>query len=165
MNCAPTLSADEFRTIHNAVCDLDSLVARLEEVLKPELHERLAQARDRIRQGLAGAYRQDHEAFDRKGQHYTNVKAELGIRGSDWSIYEVDNLSDRHPFEGADRVVYIDHWGEQPVQCSINGLTWAALWVAANACIRDSGDDHHTFIEAFRPSKDDPRTLVLSTGS
>lgn len=165
MNVSPTLTVQEFKTIHNAVCELDSLVFQLEQVLKPELYAKLLRARDSIRQGLQGAYQQDHDAFDRKGQHYTNVKAELGIRGSDWSIYEVDNLSDRHPFEGADRVVYRDHWGEQPVQCSINGLTWAALWVAANACIRDSGDDHHTFIEAFRPSKDDPRTLVLVTGS
>lgn len=153
MNCNPTLTADEFKTIHNTLwaMEYDGMDSKT--------------AAEKIRKALAGAYQQDHAAFDRKGQHYTNVKAELGIRGSDWSIYEVDNLSDRHPFEGADRVVYTTHWGEKPVSCSINGLTWAALWVAANACIRDSGDDHHTFIEAFRPSKDDPRTLILSTGS
>lgn len=165
MNCAPTLTADEFKTIHNAVCQLDRLVSRLEEVLKPELYEQLVQSRDSIRQGLAGAYEQDHTAFDRKHEHYHQVGQELGVNHSTWSVYEVDNLSDRHPFEGADRVVYRDHWGEQPVQCSINGLTWAALWVAANSCIRDSGDGHHVFIEAFRPSREDPRTLVLSTGS
>jgi hypothetical protein len=51
------------------------------------------------------------------------------------------------------------------VSCSINGATWAALWVAANACIRDSGDDHHIFIEDFRPDPEDARTLLLSTGS
>jgi hypothetical protein len=82
-----------------------------------------------------------------------------------WSIFEVSNLSDRHPFEGADRVVYKDHWGNKTVSCSINGLTWAALYIAANACIRDSGDGHHIYIEQFKPAKDDPRTLILSTGS
>lgn len=164
MNCAPTLTAEEFKTVHNAVCQLDFMV---EKLVHGNVHEgqKLAEIARALREGLQGAYQQDHDAFDRKGQHYTNVKAELGISGSDWSIYEVDNLTDRHPFEGADRVVYTTHWGEKPVSCSINGLTWAALWVAANACIRDSGDDHHTFIEAFRPSRDDPRTLVLSTGS
>lgn len=165
MNCSPTLTADEFKTIHNAVCSLDSLVHRLEEVLKPELYGRLIKTRDDLRQGLQGAYTQDREASDRKYDHYRDVGQQLGMDHSTWSVYEVDNLADRHPFEGADRVVYRTHWGEKPVQCSVNGLTWAALWVAANACIRDSGDSHHVFIEDFQPSKDDPRTLVLITGS
>ena len=165
MNCAPTLTADEFRTIHNAVCDLDGLVSRLEEVLKPELYQRLVAARNDIRTGLAGAYKQDDDAFSRKSRHYDSVKKELGVEHSEWSIYEVDNLSDRHPYAGADRVVYRNHWGSEAVSVSINGLTWAALWVAANAAIRDSSDNHHVYIEAFEPDAEDPRTLVLVTGS
>jgi hypothetical protein len=165
MNCNPTLSAEEFKTIHNAVCDLDGLVSRLEEVLKPELYQRLVEARNNIRNGLAGAYKQDDDAFSRKSRHFDDVKAQLGLKNSEWSIYEVDNMSDRHPFEGADRVVYKDHWGSKPVSCSINGLTWSALFVAADAVIRDSGDGHHVYIERFLPAKDDPRTLVLQTGS
>lgn len=165
MNCNPTLSAEEFRTIHNAVCDLDRLVSRLEDVLKPELYQRLVEARNNIRTGLAGAYKQDDDAFSRKSRHFDSVKQELGVEHSEWSIYEVDNLSDRHPYAGADRVVYRNHWGSEAVSVSINGLTWAALWVAANAAIRDSGDNHHVYIEAFEPDAEDPRTLVLVTGS
>ena len=165
MNCNPTLSAEEFRTIHNAVCDLDRLVSRLEDVLKPELYQRLVAARNDIRTGLASAYKQDDDAFSRKSRHYDSVKQELGVEHSEWSIYEVDNLSARHPYAGADRVVYRNHWGSEAVSVSINGLTWAALWVAANAAIRDSGDDHHVYIESFELDGEDPRTLVLSTGS
>lgn len=102
--------------------------------------------------------------FDRKYDHYNSVQKELGLR-SVWSIYEVENLSDRHPFEGADRIVYRDHWGNEAVSNSIFGLTWAALFRAADACIRDSGDAHHIYIERFVPAKDDPRTLILTTGS
>ena len=102
--------------------------------------------------------------FYRKYDHYDSVKTELGLR-SRWSIYEVENLADRHPFENADRVVYKDHWGNKTVSASIQGLTWAALFRAADACIRNSGDEHHIYIEQFQPSKDDPRTLILSTGS
>ena len=165
MNCSPTLTAEEFKTIHNALCELDSVTRHLEDVLKPELFLKLARAGNTIRKGLEGAYEQDNQAFTRKSRHFDEVKAQLGLKNSEWSIYEVDNLSDRHPYAGADRVVYKDHWGNKPVSVSINGLTWAALWVAANAAIRDSGDDHHVYIEAFRPSQEDPRTLVLSTGS
>ena len=102
--------------------------------------------------------------FDLKFDHYDSVKTELGLR-SVWSIYEVENLSGVHPFRGATRVVYKDHWGDKTVQCPINGSTWAALYVAADACIRDSRDDHHIYVEQFQPSANDPKTLYLTTGS
>jgi hypothetical protein len=161
MNCNPTLTAEEFKTVHNGLCDLDSVVHRLEDVLNPELYKLLAQARSQIRKGLEGAYDQDSEAFSRKSRHYEQVQKELGLR-SIWSLYNVDNLSDRHSFENVTRVVYKDHWGNKEVACEINGATWAALYVAANACIRDSGDEHHVFIENFKQFGD---TLILSTGS
>jgi len=164
MNCNPTLTSEEFKTVHNALCDLDSIARQLDGIIKTELSDRLNKTAETIRSGLKGAYEQDNQAFETKSSHYTKVQKELDLR-SIWSEYDVDNMSDRHPFEGADRVVYKDHWGDKPVSCSINGLTWAALYVAADACIRDSGDEHHVFIEQFKPAKDDPRTLILSTGS
>lgn len=165
MNCSPTLTAEEFKTVHNALCDLDSVTRRLEDILKPELYAKLAQAGRTIRDGLAGAYEQDNLAFSRKSRHYDSIKSELGLSHSEWSIYQAEDLSDRHPFQGVTKVVYKDHWGDAPVECQINGLSWAALWVAANACVRDSGDEHHVYIEGFRVSKDDPEVLHLSTGS
>jgi hypothetical protein len=77
-------------------------------------------------------------------------------------VTEVDNLSEPHPYQGAKYVTYRDFWNDGIVTKAINGNTWAALYVAANACIRDSGDDHHVFIEDFRKSGD---TLLLTTGS
>jgi hypothetical protein len=165
MYCNPALTAEEFKTIHNGLCDLESAIQRLEDVIKPELYVKLAKAASEIRLGLNGAYEQDRQAGDLKFSHYDDVRKQLGLDNSVWSIYEVDNLSDRHPYADADRVVYKDHWGKNPVSCSINGSTWAALYIAANACIRDSGDDHHIFIEDFRPDENDSRTLYLSTGS
>lgn len=165
MNCSPTLTAEEFKTIHNALCELDSVTRHLEDVLKPELFLKLARAGNTIRKGLEGAYEQDNQAFTRKSRHFDEVKAQLGLKNSEWSIYEVDNMNERHPFVGANTVTYKDHWGDKPVSAAINGLTWNALWVAADACIRDSGDEHHVFIERFRVSKEDPTVLFLSTGS
>ena len=165
MNCSPTLTAEEFKTIHNALCDLDSVTRQLEDVLKPELFLKLAKAGSTIRKGLEGAYEQDNQAFSRKSRHFDEVKAQLGLKNSEWSIYEVDNMNERHSFFGATTVTYKDHWGDKPVSAAINGLTWNALWVAADACIRDSGDEHHVFIERFRVSKEDATVLFLSTGS
>lgn len=165
MNVNPTLTVEEFRSVHNGLCDLRAACERLEDVLAPHLYNLLLQARDQIRDGLQGAYDQDERDFVAKQKHYDQVKKELGITDSAWSDFSVENMSDRHPFEGADRVVYRSHWGPKPVSSSINGLSWSALWRAADACIRDSGDSHHIFIEAITPDPEDPRTLLLSTGS
>ena len=103
----------------------------------------------------------DETTFDQQYKVYDQVRNDLGLTAI-WSIYEVADLSERHPYAGAEYVTYKDHWGNGIVTQAINGLTWAALYVAANACIRDSGDDHHVFIEGF---KQRGNTLVLTTGS
>ena len=164
MNCNPTLTADEFKTIHNALWELDNIKAQLEDVLNKDLFVKLAKASNDIRKGLEGAYEQDEKAFETKSDHYSQVKKELGLN-TIWSIYEVDNLSERHPYEGATTVVYKDWNTDKDVVVQVNGLTWAALYVAANAAINKSTDNHHVFIEGFKQSSIDSTILFLSTGS
>jgi hypothetical protein len=161
MNCSPTLTAEEFKNVHNGLCELNSALDRLHGVLSNDLYDRLVKAKEQIAVGLVGAYAQDSSEFDRKHDHYESVCADLGLSAI-WSVYEVADLNTPHPYEGAKTVVYTEHWGKQPVRVPINGLTWAALYVAANAAIRDSGDEHHIFIEHFTRNGDD---LILSTGS
>ena len=164
MYCSVTLTADEFKKIHNALCELRSVRETLDGVVREPITDKMARAIGAMEKGLQGAYAQDHADMDRKQDHYDRIKEELGLK-SIWSVFEVSDLSTRHPFEGATKVVYKDHWGDKPTECRINGLTWAALWVAADACIRDSGDNHHVFIELFRVKEDDPTVLFLITGS
>lgn len=151
MNCNPTLTAEEFKTIHNTLRameyqGMDSKTAA-----------------EKIREALSGAYEQDNSAFDIKMDYFDRVREELGLSAT-WSVYEVDNLSDRHPFEGVTKVVY-RAYGSGDHEVAINGATWLALYVAANALIRDSGDDHHSFIEGFTQSSIDPTILFMTTGS
>jgi hypothetical protein len=145
-----SLTATEFETIHNALWYLG-------QVDKPEVQSLV----EEIRGALKGAYEQEQAIKDRRYDHYSQVKTEHGLDAI-WSITEVDNLFVPHPYEGVKYVTYKRFWGEGIVTQAINGNTWAALYVAANACIRDSGDDHHVFIEDFRQSGD---TLLLTTGS
>ena len=161
MNCSPTLTVEEFKKVHNALCELRSIRGRLEDVVHPALFARLNQAVSDIEGGLEGAYEQDGNSFETKSTHYNTVAEELGLT-TVWSIFEVDDLNSKYSFEGVEEVVYKAHWGPKPVHVQINGLTWAALFVAANAAIRDSGDNHHTFIEHFTQSGNQ---LILSTGS
>ena len=168
MIVSATLTAEEFKDIHNALWVLDCAISQLEETLNAGLYHKLTTSRDQIRKALANSYDQETKEFNRRGEHYSSVKKDLGIHDSEWSCYEVEDLNQRHPYEGATAVLYKDPWAGHPrpaVEVPINGLTWAALWVAANAAIRDSGDRHHVFIESFEVSKDDPSVLTLHTGS
>jgi hypothetical protein len=100
--------------------------------------------------------------FDTKFDYYETVREELGLSAI-WSIFEIENLSEPHTFKDAKIVSYKVYHGKE-YQIEINGSTWAALYVAANAVIRDSRD-YHVFIEAFTPNGKNPEILQLSTGS
>lgn len=159
-----TLYAEDFKTVHNTLCDLRFLQQRVTGVISEELANSLQKIVQRFEQGLASAYAQDHEAFDRKNDHYRSTQQQLGL-GSIWSVYEVEDLSQPHPYTAAREVCYSDHWGEGPVYETIEGNTWADLYRAADRCIRRSGDGHHIFIEHFEPVAKMPHQLRLTTGS
>lgn len=151
-----TIKADDFKAIHNALWELQYNSGNVSEQVEV------------IRNALKDAYEQDSKVSDDRYNHYTTVKTDLGLDAI-WSMYEVKDLSDTHTYEGINSVTYKDHWGETedgedigPVVVKVNGFTWAALYVAANAAIRDSGDRRHCYIEGFRQVGD---TLELVTGS
>ena len=63
MNCAPTLTADEFKTLHNGLWELDRMVDKLlhGNVYEGQALEKIAQT---LRSGLKGAYQQDQMDHD-----------------------------------------------------------------------------------------------------
>jgi len=115
----------------------------VENMVNGNIHEgnKLSEIAETIRAGLKGAYEQDHKAFSDKSDHYADVRSQLGLSNSIWSIYEVDNLSDRHPFEGVDRVVYKDHWGDKP-PTGLVSVGFNTIFVTGNPRCRIFYSDH-----------------------
>ena len=153
-----TLTADNFQTIHNALW-------KIQYSNEPDVEAQV----EIIREALKGCYQQDQEAFRILNAHYQQFRREHGLDAI-WSIYKVKDLNTPHPYQGAKTVTYVDYWADEegeyytppPVVVPIQGPWWAALYVAADQAIQQSGDGHHVFIEGFRPEGD---TLVLVTGS
>jgi len=164
MYISPTLTKDEFRDIHNALCDLDMVAQDLEEVLKPEKFLRLLKAKSAIREALKRSYEEEREVFSTRSDLYDSARSELGCR-SVWSIYEVEDLYAEHPYQGATEVAYKDHWGEKSVRVPLAGSRWLDLYIAADYLIKESGDDHHIYIEQFKPLQENNTVLMLQTGS
>lgn len=155
---AVTLSGEDFKTIHNTLCELRSVVQRMERsLIKVEEFERIVEG---FEQGLRDAYEQDSSAFDRKHDYYARFREDNGLT-TIWSVYELEEhgFLFNHPWEGARVLVY------QRETAPIQGPTWGDLYRAANEVIRRSGDDHHIFIEGFGKYATDNSMLELTTGS
>ena len=159
-----TLKGSDFKTVHNTLCELRSIQERLTGVLSEQLAEQLHSVVKNFEQGLADAYAQDHAAFEDKMDYYESVREQEQFK-SIWSIFEVKDLGQPHPYAAAAEICYRDHWGADAVYETITGPTWRDLWAAADRCIRRSGDGHHVFIESFEPVADQPHQLRLTTGS
>ena len=71
--------------------------------------------------------------FDTKFDYFETTRSQLGLSAV-WSIFEVDNLNEVHPFVGATKVIY-RAYGSGDHEVAINGTTWASLFIAAD-CIK-----------------------------
>lgn len=159
-----TLQGRDFTTVHNTLCELRSLQERVTGVISNELATKLHAIVQSFEAGLKNAYQQDTEAFDRKYENYRLFAAQFDL-GSVWSIYEVDDLYQEHPYQDYHTVIYDSHWGPEPVEVELQGRTWGTMYMLANNLITKSGDLHHMFIEGFEPIKGRPGVLRLTTGS
>lgn len=159
-----TLQSEDFKTVHNTLCELRTVQEKLTGVINNDLADQLQSIIRGFEQGLKNAYDQDHAQFEHKMEHYSVIQQQEGLR-SIWSIFTVEELGEPHPYLAATEVCYRDHWGTAAVYETIPGGTWIDLYRAADRCIRRSGDDHHIFIEGFEPVADQPHQLRLTTGS
>jgi hypothetical protein len=150
-----TLQADDFKTVHNTLCDLRSLARRMEtSMVKVEEVEQIIAS---FEQGLADAYRQDESAFDDKMDYFGQFQSENDFAAI-WSMFElpVGCFDQQHPYPSDSFVVYGK--GHVPVM----GPTWGDVYRAADCAIRNSGDFHHIFVEGFRVKGNE---LHMYTGS
>lgn len=146
------LTPDEFKAIQNALCELDQL-----------RDDRVSKIVERVRkEALANAYTQENEVLQTRMIYYNNVRDDMGFK-TFWSIYTVEDLSCEHPFKGATKLIYREHDGNSTIEVPIRGNSWTALYEAADAAIRKSGDDRYAFIKSFDPVPDRLGVLALTT--
>ncbi len=153
-----TLSGDDFKTIHNTLCELRSVQERITGVVSNDIADRIHNIIKRFETGLKDAYAQDDSVFQAKMDYYDQFKTDNSL-GSIWSIYElpVHGFLNNHQYSSDAFVVY------QGQHCAVSGSTWGDVYRAADHCIRNSGDLHHIFIEGFEVKNGNE--LHMYTGS
>lgn len=146
------LTEQEFKDAYNARVYLFHAINNLAEVLAPSYTKELNRIYNLLDKALHRPTEERDNEFDRRRKLYEQYK----MPNSVWSMYEVANLEDNHPYT-AQKLVY-EGWSQDISTCK----TWYDLWCKADELIFDSGDEHHIFIEGFHQSGD---TLKLQTGS
>ena len=150
-----TLQAEDFKTIHNTLCELRTMSRASVELQKLV---------EQFEEGLKDAYEQDNAIFSSKMDYFHSFKEMNGLE-SIWSVYELDvhGFLQAHPFPSDAFVVYRNHWGKNTDKhYPVSGTTWGDVYRAADLAIRESGDAHHIFIEGFEVKGNE---LHMYTGS
>ena len=148
------LDKSQWREVHNALCEVESRTQGIFDVLKQGTE--LRDAVKALRKALEPAYDQEEAQWDQRFTYCDNVKLNSGFDAV-WSAEDVD-FDQPHPFVSD---AFIQYHGTK--RYPIMGPTWLDVYRAADLAIRDSGDHHHIFIEAFSPQADN--TITLHTGS
>lgn len=162
-----TLSANEFKDLHNAKCDLYQVVQSLKESgMFKDLSKQLSKIEREMSKSLKSAYAQEDKVSNDRRRVYAAI-AKMHKLKTTWSMYEVTDMSAEHPYKGATVLVHKHHNGTRGIEVAIKGNRWYDLYVAADAAIIESGDMHHSFIEGFTTNDSDEESgvIVLSTGS
>jgi len=132
MLTSPTLTADEFKAIHNALC-----LARADNV---------EETVSTIREALSRVYEEEELVFNSQMDHFSAAQKSEGFI-SVWSEYDVTDIRSAHPYP-ADAVVVYDTY-ESVIRVPVEGPTWLDVWRASEKAILKGGDRHHIFIEKF----------------
>ena len=158
MNELPVkLTREEFRDIYNAKCSVHGIIQNMEHVLSETMLNQLRKVYDVLDSSTSRVMDMLDARDDLRRKHYEAVAEEYRFKSSVWSMYEVDNIYDEHPYKAVHLVyqdsVYDISW------CK----TWLGLWSVAEEAIKIA-DDYHIFIEGFSV-QDGGCVLELHTGS
>lgn len=159
-----TLRGEDFKTIHNTLCELRSVQERITGVVSNDIADSIHKIIKGFEAGLKDAYEQDEATFDDKMEYYSEFRGSNLLR-SIWSVYELPlhGFAKAHPFPSDAFIVYKDHWGDnKDTHYPVMGDSWGDVYRAADLAIRESGDEHHIFIEGFDVKGNE---LRLYTGS
>ena len=156
------VTSQEVSDLHNAKCYLRFALERCKELFKDDnqVLKDLQRSMNSLYPVASRLMGEQDAINDRKREMFEDVRKRNGFI-SIWSIYDIDNLFDMSGLE-AEELVY-DGWDAKFTTPLPGGnLKWWDLYAAADKLIKQSGDEDHIFIEAF---KKDGNKLYLFCGS
>lgn len=154
-----SLSKEDFRTIHNALCDVRNAQSRLSDVINDSLSNQLSKAIVKFEEGLENIYQQDSKHFDDISEQASTIAKEYDLK-TIWSMYDIDSLNNIYPHKAS---VLTKRYNGKTVEIPLEDrfYRYDELYVLVDKMIREL-EDYHIFIEDLRV-RDNKMTVM--TGS
>lgn len=142
-----SLSKEDFRNIHNALCDVRNAQSRLSDVLNDSLSNQLSKAIVKFEQGLENVYQQDSKHFDDISEQASTIAKEYDLK-TIWSVYDIKSLQDVYPHKAS---ILSGRYNGKTVDIILEDrfYRYDELYVLIDKMIREL-DDYHIFIEDIR---------------
>lgn len=158
------ITFENLEKIENLSPDLHSLSQRLDGFHK-KFVDQINNTSSVIDISFKKYREKEEDLFDSKMDGFRKLQ-EKNKFSSVWSEYDISPKDMKKPFSNkpVESLTY-ESWG--PTQTIKHGkiATWFDMWKLADQIMRQSGDTHHIFIEAFVEDKKKPGHFKLVTGS
>jgi len=153
------IAAADVEKLHDAKIDLARLVDDMEDILAPKLLQQLRKVQTKIRAGLLDVNTQKDNLWQKRYNHYSDLKNEHGMK-TVWSIFEVDDLESLSMITATE--LKYNGWGEATIKMAPGNKSYMELWNYAEQVLYEADDMEHSFIESFTQAGD---ICILGTGS
>ena len=156
-----SITSDQISKLHNAYWLLNTEIEELDSLLRSDKITTLRKAASMIKEAYIPLMEEKDKEWDRRNSYYDDIKQANKFK-SVWSIYEVFSFQANSGIEGT-----LLKYGKVNIPMKKDAMTmcitWMDMWKFAEQAIRESGDDHHMFIERFYDRGDG--VIELITGS
>ena len=156
-----SITSDQISKLHNAYWLINNEIEQLEEVLRSDKIVALRKAVSIFSEAYIPLMEEKDKEWDRRNSYYDDIKQANKFK-SVWSIYDVVSFQASSGF-GNGILKYENVKVPMREDTSLGCITWMDMWKFAEQAIRESGDDHHMFIEMFYDRGDG--VIELITGS
>lgn len=162
----PALTEKQTKQLEAIYPELSSIINALDPVVAEPLMKRLKAIQKTFSKAFDDRWQAEEDEDERAYEELTNIADENDFVTT-WSITEVPPEDMDKPFsKKAVKSITYESWNNtQTINFEGKGkkITWLEAWKYADQIIRQSGDDHHNFIEDF--TQVSPGHYELITGS
>jgi lipopolysaccharide export LptBFGC system permease protein LptF len=145
--------------LHDAKIELARIIDDMEDILAPRMLQQFRKVITKIRAGLLDVNTQKDNLWQKRYNHYSDLKNEHGMK-TVWSIFEVDDLESLSMITATE--LKYNGWGEATIKMAPGNKSYMELWNYAEQVLYEADDMEHSFIESFTQAGD---ICILGTGS
>ena len=153
------ITAADVEKLHDAKIELSRIIEDMEDILAPRMLQQFKKVITKIRAGLLDVNTQKDTLWQKRHNHYSDMKNEHGMK-TVWSIFEVDDLESLSMITATE--LKYNGWGEATIKMAPGNKSYMELWHYAEQVLYEADDLEHGFIESFTQAGD---ICILGTGS